>query len=151
MANSICLEQQLTFTLGIISPLSIRIFGMLMQVSKSVNDAASQWEVELFENNHIARLLSMACTTKIGGRHNPLSKTYYVCTRTWDQWPLFFCADFYIPMGDRGKVNKRKRSFKTILEDYVVHMSSINYVDKKGVIRVKFRGSYKNSNIKNIL
>ena len=147
MANNESTEQQLVFTLGILSPLSIPVYGMLMQVSKSVNEAVRQWEAPLFENHRVPRLLSMACTTK-RGKSGPLAKSHYVCTRTWSGWLIFYCSKFYIPMRDCGK---KKRSSKDILGDYVVHMRSIDKTKKKGTIRVEFRNSFKSRNLENIL
>ena len=141
-------EQQLAFTLGIMNPLSIPVYGMLMQVSKSVNQAARQWEPSLFENHRIAKLLSMARTT--ARKHGSVTRSSYVCIRTWREWHMTFCFKFYIPIRDCGK-RKKKRSFKDILGDYAVHMQSIDNTQKNGVIRVELRGSYKNRNIENIL
>ena len=146
MPNRKCKEQQLTFTLEIMRPLSTPVYGMLMQVSKSVNEAVRQWETPLFENHRVAKLLSMACTTKKGkGR-----ESYYVCNRTWRELRITLCFRFYIPIRDCGK-QKTKRSFKDILGDYITHMQSIDNTQKNGVIRVELRGSYKDRNIENIL
>ena len=149
MANHASAERQLTFTLSISSPLSIPVYGMLMQVSKSVNEAVRYWEETLFEKNHVAKILSMARTTK-RGQHNPLAKSYYVCTRTWNEHIMFFCHEFYIPVRNCGK-HKRKRSFKDILGDYIVYTQSIDENQKKGFIRVMLRNSFKNSKLENKL
>jgi len=124
------MEQQLIFTIGIMSPLSIQTYGVLMQVSKSINEAASQWDI--FENNRVAKLLSMARTTKRNGQ------SYYICTRTWKFWHMIFGAKFYIPMSE----NKKKRKPKDILRDYVMHMRLAE--NNKGIIRVEFRKSFQN-------
>jgi hypothetical protein len=150
MPNCWCKEQQLAFTLEIMGPQSIRAYGMLMQVSKSVNGTVRQWEASLFGGHRVAKLLSMACTTKKRkGREIP-TKTYYVCTRTWWQNYMTFCCKFFIPIRDCGK-QKRKRSLKDILGDYNVYMRSIPSYNKGGIIRVELRGSYKNRNIETIL
>ena len=150
MSHGACKEQELTFTLGIMEPVSIPAYGMLMQVSKSINAVVSRWETSLFGNCHVAQVLSMACTTKKRKGRNTPTKTYYVCTRTWWENYMTFCFKFYIPIRDCGK-QKRKRSFKDILGDYKVHMRSIPGYNKGGIIRVELRGSYKNRNIETIL
>lgn len=151
MANKVCREEQLTFTLGIISPLSIPVYGMLMQVSKSVKEAVKHWEAPLFDNHRVSKLLSMACTTKRGkGRRDPSAKIHYICTRAWREHLVSFCFRFYIPMRDCG-IRKRKRSFKDILGDYVVYMQSIDNTQKKGIICVKFRDSFQGRDLENRL
>ena len=133
------MEQQLIFTIGIMSPLSIQTYGVLMQVSKSINEAASQWDTSLFENNRVAKLLSMARTTKRNGM------SYYICTRTWKYWHVKFGAKFYIPMSE----NKRKRKPKNILRDYVMHMRSAE--NNKGIIHAELRKSFKNQLLDDVL
>lgn len=142
MPNGQCKERQLAFTLGIMGPLSIPAYGMLMQVSKSVNTTVSEWEAQLFGNHPVAKLLSMACTTKKGEVRDTLAKAYYVCTRTWKEWPHTFCCKFYIPIRECGK-RKRKRSLKDILGDYTEYMQTIHSTDKNGIISVELRGSCK--------
>jgi hypothetical protein len=133
------MEQQLIFTIGIMSPQSIQTYGVLMQVSKSINEAASQWDTSLFENNRVAKLLSMARTTKRNGM------SYYICTRTWKYWHVKFGAKFYIPMSE----NKRKRKPKNILRDYVMHMRSAE--NNKGIIHAELRKSFKNQLLDDVL
>ena len=151
MAKNESTEQQLVFTLGILSPLSIPVYGMLMQVSKSVNKTVTRyWESTLFENHRVAKLLSMARTTKKSKGHDTFAKSYYVCTRTWREWYVAYCFKFYIPMRNCGEHNK-KRKFKDILGDYVVYMQSTDGINKRGIIHVELRNSYKNQNIENVL
>jgi hypothetical protein len=141
-------EQQLAFVLGIMRPMAISQYGMLMQVSKSVNKAASQWEQSLFERHHVAKLLSMACTTQKCKGRDTQATSYYVCTRTWTEILVTFCFKFYIPMRDCGNQNQKKRSHKDMLGDYFVYMRSLDNIRKQGIIRVELQGSYKtNGNI----
>jgi hypothetical protein len=121
-------QLQLALALGIMSPLSIRTYGMLMQTSKSINKAASEWETALFEKHRVVQLLGMARTTK------KRDKSYYVCNSTWQEWPLMLCCKFYIP------IRSKKRRAKDILWDYVTCMQQ-NAVH--GIIRVEFKRSVK--------
>ena len=141
-------EQQLAFALGIMSPLSIKIYGMLMQTSKSINQATSEWDASLFGNHRAVKLLSMARTTKKGKEQNTLAQSYYVCNSTWQEWPIMLCCKFYIPIHNHSF--KRKRNAKDILRDFVMCMQqSIGY--NTGIIRVEFKRSVKPQNLSNLL
>ena len=122
------MELQLAFALGIMSPLSIRTYGVLMQTSKSINKAASEWEAALFGKHRVVQLLSMARTTK------KRDKSFYVCNSTWQEWPTMLCCKFYIP------IHSKKRRAKDILRDYLTRMRQ---TDVRGVIRVEFKRSVK--------
>ena len=119
------MEFQLAFALEIMSPLSIRTYGVLMQTSKAINKAASEWEAALFGKHRVVQLLSMARTTK------KRDKSFYVCNRTWQEWPIMLCCKFYIP---------KKRRAKDILRDYLTRMRQSAV---RGIIRVEFKRSVK--------
>ena len=145
MPGHVGLEQQLVFALGIFDPISIQAYGRLMQVSKSVKDAVTQWEAPLFESQRVVNLLRMARTTKKSKGRDTLAKSYYVCQRTWLEWPLSRVAKFYIPIRNYGCCNKKK-SAKEILRDYVIYMqwwanNNNNNNRNLGVVSVELRRS----------
>jgi len=149
------LEQQFVFALGILDPISIQAYGRLMQVSKSVQDAVTQWEAPLFESHRVVFLLSVAATTKKSKGRDALAKSYYVCQRTWLEWPVSRVAKFYIPVRNYGCC-KKKKSAKEILGDFVIYMqwwtnNNNNNNRNLGVVSVELRRSIQTCTIENAL
>jgi hypothetical protein len=126
----------------------MKVHGLLMQVSKTVNAALRPYEEVLFGDHCVVKTLRLACTTKKcksnKGVPRPLQSIYYACTHTYRDllWCCTMILNVLIPMGNytRGgyygfKMNKRRS--KDIMRDYVSFAKSNQ--NPRGVIKIKFK------------